>query len=198
MPRKTPQAGETKAKPAAGRKGRPRPAAAPVPPAAPEPKGGRPTKATPDARAVVVDALEQGNTLACAAALAGVGVRTVHTWIRKGKGLGPDDPDPEGFRQFRQSVCRAQAEAESRRVGCVTSAIADGEWKAAQWWLQCRRPADWGTGRVELKAMRDELALVRQKLEALEELKRGVADGPPPAPPEGETDRPADGPAGGG
>jgi hypothetical protein len=45
---------------------------------------------------------------------------------------------------FRNSVTRAEAEAEIACTGTIKKAAQDGEWHAALAWLERRRPEDWG------------------------------------------------------
>ncbi|WP_433542006.1 helix-turn-helix domain-containing protein (plasmid) [Streptosporangium sandarakinum] len=68
---------------------------------------GRPTKLTPDLQRDLVKALENGHSIASAAALVGVSDRTVHRWMEQGEA---DDATDE-IRQFRQALTQARATA---------------------------------------------------------------------------------------
>ena len=47
------------------------------------------------------------------------------------------------YADFADAVNSAEATAEVRNVTTIMQAVADGEWKAAAWWLSRRRKADW-------------------------------------------------------
>ena len=86
--------------------------------------------------------------------------------------------DPEAFREFREAVERARAEAVARNVALVQKA-ADDSWQAAAWWLERSRPDQYGRrtnlagasgGAIEVKSDDEERqdrlrALVEQALE---------------------------------
>jgi transposase len=95
---------------------------------------GRPTKCTPEVRARVCEALSAGNTRSAAAEYAGIGETTFYRWMSE------DDPE---HREFREAVKKAEAIAEVRNVAIISKAAQD-TWQAAAWWLERRKPADWG------------------------------------------------------
>lgn len=95
---------------------------------------GRPTKLTPAVEERILKAIAAGNTLKDAAAYAGIGYSTLEHWLA--------DPRPR-YRQFRQAVEQKQAEAVVRNVAIIEKA-AQEQWQAAAWWLERRRPDDWG------------------------------------------------------
>jgi hypothetical protein len=56
-----------------------------------------------------------------------------------------------------------QKEAEIRHVATVARAAAEGTWSASAWWLERRRPQDWGrASRVELHIRQRGEALARE------------------------------------
>jgi transposase len=84
-----------------------------------------------DARVqVIVDALKGGNTRRAAAAYAGVHLDTFYEWLKKPS--------------FSEIVTNAEAAAEVRAVAIVIQAAQRGDPRAAQWWLERRRRADYG------------------------------------------------------
>lgn len=87
-------------------------------------------KRTPQRAIAIVNALRAGSTRRIAAASAGIDHATLYRWL---------DFDPA----FRAQVERAEAEAEVRCVSLVAKA-ASTNWRAAAWWLERRRPADYG------------------------------------------------------
>lgn len=102
---------------------------------------GRPTKLSPVAREQILASLRGGSPRGLAARYAGLGEATFYRWL--------SDPRP-AFREFREAVERAEAEAEHAAVAAVRSAMTR-HWRAAAWWLERRRPMSWGINRqVEL------------------------------------------------
>lgn len=96
------------------------------------------SKRTPERQLAIVNALVAGNTRRAAAAFAEIDQNTFYRWL-------DDDPD------FRAAVDHAEAKAEVRYVTRVAQAVAEGDWHAAAWWLERRRPADFGRrDRVEM------------------------------------------------
>ena len=100
---------------------------------------GRPSKFTADRRAAILENLETGVSREVASHAAGVDPETLRRWIRKGeeatKGL---------YRQFVIDIGKAEATAVVDMVQVIHDASQRGDWRAAAWWLERRRPADWG------------------------------------------------------
>lgn len=92
-------------------------------------KTGRPTKATDARIAGLLNALRAGNTRSAAAAHAEISRQTFYRWIEEDE-------------TFRDSVEKAEADAEVRFAAQVAHAASTGTWQAAAWWLERRRPAD--------------------------------------------------------
>jgi hypothetical protein len=90
----------------------------------------RPTKRSPERELTILNALRIGNTRTAAAALADISYETFRTWA-------------EGDLEFSAAIQRAESEAESRFLGQVAKAAADGTWQAAAWWLERRRWQDY-------------------------------------------------------
>lgn len=94
----------------------------------------RPSKFTPERRKRIIEAIRQGNTRKAAVAQAGINYDTFCQWLRQ---------HPE----FSDQVKNAEAEAELASVKVIREA-AITTWQAAAWWLERRRPEDWGTSHV--------------------------------------------------
>jgi len=121
----------------------------------------RTNKYEPERVEKIVQALKAGNTRRCASALVGINENTFTQWMK-------------AHLDFREQVTQAEAEAEARNVAMVAKAAAehdvtitkhkvvkDGkgnvtceitetitrkEWdaQAAEWWLERRKPQDYG------------------------------------------------------
>jgi hypothetical protein len=101
---------------------------------------GRPTDLTPETQGRIIEALRAGNYIDVACAYAGIGTSTYYRWMQRA--LDPDAPDI--YREFREAVQRARAEAEIRNVGLIQRAASDGTWQAAAWFLERSHPRKWG------------------------------------------------------
>jgi len=105
----------------------------------------RPTKLTKKRLRAILEPLRAGGTRKAAAASAGVGESTLHDWLRAARGGGTS---LQG--ELLIEVERAEAQAEARATGVITAAVEGGDWKAAAWWLERRRRADWGRQLLEV------------------------------------------------
>lgn len=121
---------------------------------------GRRSKLTPEVQERIIQAIRAGNYRETAAAYAGIHIGTFYRWLQKGERAksGP-------YREFREAIERAEAEAEVRHVAIVAKAATDDP-KAAMWWLERRFPDRWGrrqfdlrhSGDVRIESPYDELA----------------------------------------
>lgn len=100
----------------------------------------RPSSLTSAVTEKVCEALKLGVSWEAAAAHAGVGPATVHRWLAQ----AADDKDGGPFWEFREQTTRARNSAETRMAAIVLKAAQDGNVGAAQWWLERRRPDQWG------------------------------------------------------
>lgn len=98
----------------------------------------RPTKLTPQVQKRICDLLAAGNTRRAAAECAGITDRTLYAWLQRGE-VAKSGP----FLQFLRAVEKAEAEAEAVSVLTIRQAARES-WQAAAWWLERRRPHDWG------------------------------------------------------
>jgi len=95
----------------------------------------RPSKLTKTAQDTLRAALEAGNTRAAAAQAAGIAPDTLRTWMRQG-----EQQATGRHRTLARTVEQAEAQAESEAVAEIRAAWKRGEWRAAAWWLERRRP----------------------------------------------------------
>ena len=127
-------------------------------------KGGRlhALLARPEIVEQVRDQVRIGNTLVSAAALAGIGERTIRRWLADGERIAEETELEDGASEegtlseqgrallrFFRVVRLAQAEAAR---DCVVSIKIAGvnTWQAAAWWLERRYPEIWGRKRVQV------------------------------------------------
>lgn len=106
----------------------------------------RPSKRTPECERRIIDALRAGNTRKAACAYAGIDLHTLARWSAANA-------------TFATAIEKAEADAEVRAVAAVVKA-GEKQWQAHAWWLERRRPDDYGR--------RDRLEVtVRQKAEKM-------------------------------
>ncbi len=104
----------------------------------PAKKPGRPTVWTPERRAALLGAIEQGMPLKQAAAIAGVSYDTLNHWQNRGE----NESAPEEYRQFCQLLRRSQAVAMQVHLSVIHQAAGRGDWRASAWMLERRHPED--------------------------------------------------------
>lgn len=92
---------------------------------------GRPSKRTPEREARLIEALRAGNTRKAACHYAGIEPRTFERWMKLYVG-------------FVAAIQKAEGDAEVRMVAQIAQAAQAGTWTAAAWWLERRRPDDYG------------------------------------------------------
>jgi hypothetical protein len=112
----------------------------------PNARARRPNKATPIRRGALLEALRQGASREVAAAVAGIDRTTLWRWTRY---------DPT----FAEEVERADAEAEMAMVKVIHDA---NDWRASAWWLERRRPHEWGRNAHPVVDVRDLAARVAE------------------------------------
>lgn len=98
----------------------------------------RPSKYTPDRVDKICSYLQQGNARKTAAVLSGITEETFHSWLKRYPG-------------FSELIRQAEEEAIANMVKVVVNdAIQKGNAKSAQWYLERKRPEDWGDKRRDL------------------------------------------------
>ncbi len=100
---------------------------------------GRPTKFTENVRNRIIAAIRNGNTYEASASYGGVAYDTFREWIKRGQ----DEATGEFF-EFSDAIKKAEAEAEVESVALIRRSAQDGQWQAAAWFLERRKPSDWG------------------------------------------------------
>lgn len=115
---------------------------------------GKPSKRTPDRVARIVRAIEQGNGVRTASALAGIDQATLMRWQAEN-------------RDFRERIREARAKAEARLVRQVVVASRKN-WRASTWMLERQNPEEWGQRVVLMvkEAFATALARLEKELDA--------------------------------
>lgn len=100
----------------------------------------RPSKLTDRTKTLLIQALQAGNDQKIAAQMAGIGETTFYRWME----MGAEEKAKKEYREFRESVERAIAEAEVAAVARIQQAAQNGRWQAAAWWLERKHSDRWG------------------------------------------------------
>jgi hypothetical protein len=100
----------------------------------------RPSKLTERTKNLLLQALQAGNDQKVAAQMAGIGETTFYRWME----MGAEEKAKKEYREFRESVERAIAEAEVAAVARIQQAAVNGRWQAAAWWLERKHSERWG------------------------------------------------------
>jgi CRP-like cAMP-binding protein len=101
-----------------------------------------PTKFSPFVERAILSSLRAGATRTAASEAAGIHRDTFREWARANSA-------------FSAAVEKAEAQAEANAVRVVRTAMAD-HWQAAAWWLERRRPNEFGRiDRVEVMLRRE-------------------------------------------
>lgn len=100
---------------------------------------GRPTKFTPDTCNRILSAIRNGNTYEASAHYGGVSYDTLREWIKRGQ-----EETAGEFSEFFEAIKSAEAKAEVESVALIRQAAQEGQWQAAAWFLERRKPSDWG------------------------------------------------------
>lgn len=120
-------------------------------------KRGRKTKLDPEVTRAICEAIERGNTLKNAAALAGINEATLHRWMERGR-----EGETE-FCEFCKSIDTSLAKSQDRAVRAFVSAFGD-DWRAAQEYLARRHPEDWAKkDNLKVEAKHDGEIIVKIK-----------------------------------
>lgn len=119
----------------------------------------RPTKLNDVCTQAIVKAIRAGVSLSGAAKSAGIGERTLFDWLSRGRaGEVP-------FEQFSQRVREAEGHAETFVVSKLFEQIEDGNVGATCFWLERRRPEEWGKRDVVTHVDRPDTADIGGDLE---------------------------------
>ena len=113
-------------------------------------KLGAQPKLTPELADLLVQLIKAGNYIAVAVRAAGISRSLFYRWLDRGASSARADAP---YRELRDRVEHAKAEAEARNVAAIASHARDN-WQAAAWLLERQYPERWG--RVSVR-MRDDV-----------------------------------------
>lgn len=120
---------------------------------------GRPSKLSPALTQAIAERIKAGNFPDVAAQCEGVGKSTFYAWMQRG------EAESEGpYRDFLESVTRAEAEFESATLQEVRSAVdQQGNAKNAAWLLERRNRDRWGQS-IDVRVRNDAVDAVLARL----------------------------------
>lgn len=99
-----------------------------------------PLKLTSETQERIVQAIRAGNYVEIAAQYAGIGKTTLYRWLEQA-----DDPEADDiYREFRDALESAKAQAEVRNVALIQRAADEGTWQASAWFLERTAWQRWG------------------------------------------------------
>ena len=105
---------------------------------------GSPSKLEDSRVEELVKWLKLGYYIEDACTMAGIGKTTYYRWLEKAEeGL-------EEYRDFRDSVQKARAEAEGAHIMNIRKAADNGVWQASAWYLERSHPSKWGKKNPDL------------------------------------------------
>lgn len=107
----------------------------------------RPTKFTEETIERLCEALVVGASLEGAARYAGISYNTLNNW-RQGRGF-PAGTKAEEKQEFLDRLTRAESAVELDYLVGIQKAAKD-DWRAAAWWLERRRPKEYGKRAIEV------------------------------------------------
>jgi len=85
-------------------------------------------------------AIRAGNYAKVAAEMSGIGETTYYRWLE----IGQKKNAPRVYREFWESIKRAEADAEVAAVALIRQAANNGTWQAASWLLERKHGERWG------------------------------------------------------
>lgn len=152
----------------------------------------RPTKLTPDVQNVLISAIARGHTYESACQLARISFQTFRTWLKRGEAESKrlenprtrkdTDPADQLYLEFFEEITRAEAQMIDDALTAIDAgAYGDknrpGDWRAAAWKAERRKPDDWGQRqKITLEFNAKELAQLQQIKALLDKLNTPASD----------------------
>ncbi len=104
-------------------------------------------------REELINLIVLGVPISKSVGMIGISEQTFYNWMSRGMiekerintivGAKPK-PEEKIYLDFLESVTRARAEAIAKKVAVISSAAAQGDWKASAWWLERQVPEEFG------------------------------------------------------
>ena len=96
-------------------------------------------KLTPERQQKIITLLRSGNSRDCAMLAAGVSRTSFYRWMARGR-----EAKSGVYRDFWDSIEKAESEAEAFHVANIAMAAKQGTWQASAWWLERVRSERYG------------------------------------------------------
>ena len=130
-------------------------------PSAPKKTAGRKTALLESVKEdALLDYIKIGTPVRKAVLAAGISEKSFYNWMTRGMNererlatvpKAKENPSEVIFLQFLQKVEQARAEAITKKVAVIAKSGAEGDWRAAAWWLERQVSDEFGkTDRVEI------------------------------------------------
>lgn len=120
---------------------------------------GRPSKFTAETREKILTAIRNGNFPGPAARAAGIGRRTLCSWLARGKA------EPKGeYGAFRRTFHQAVAWAETEALAILSKEARGGDTSSLRWWLATRHARRWSQQREEMRRLEERCAMLEKHL----------------------------------
>lgn len=103
-------------------------------------KNGRRLKLTPELIEDVTRVIRAGNYAQTACEVVGISTNTYYRWLQ----MAEEQGTAAIYRDFRDAIKRAEANAEVRTVARIMQAAEEGTWQASAWFLERKHPTKWG------------------------------------------------------
>lgn len=100
----------------------------------------RKLKITPELIERICLAIRAGNYAKISCEMVGIGETTFYRWME----MGQKDNARKEYREFWESIKRAEADAEIANVALIRQAANNGSWQAASWLLERKHGERWG------------------------------------------------------
>lgn len=118
-------------------------------------------KYTPETEAKICEALKAGNTRKASAEYAGISEVTFYEWIKDPERLSFTSTEEMSL-SFLSAIKKAESDAEVYACAVIKKAMPDN-WTAAAWWLERRKPHDYGRN-LTIRADREAESLISSLL----------------------------------
>ena len=110
---------------------------------------------------------------------AGISEASFYSYLERGEADQENEVEDSKYVEFLEAVTRAESQAEIYAVATLRTAMSE-DWRAAAWFMERRRPSDWGRSeRHEIKhsgSVQTEVPELPETAERMEEVARVLRD----------------------